>query len=568
MSEERQKEFVSDWEARIDSGLKYRKKYSSEDYWKKYREYYRGRWGNDKIIPLNRIFSFGRALLPRVYFRTPTIMVTPRRPGLEAQARILESIDNWIIREIKLKYTMKKAALDSYISGVGPIKLGYDSEFGYLPDLAVGVDGETGTSIGRASATAIEYNVNIKPGMPWAMRVKPESIITPWGYDDPDMMPWIANIIYRPLEDVHEDQKYNVNRFKLVGGYNHQLKFKNPHFASAINNEQKYCELTEIRCAKTKSIIVISEGNILMDERDELQIEGLPYEFVIFNEDIEHFWGISDVFLNWPQQKELIECRTQASLLRKLAILKLGYKKGALKREDIEKFLSSAIEDIGAGLEIDDDAINSALMSFQPRNTVDDTTKESREVEADMRETFGFSRNQLGEFSPFHGKTAAETRVVEAGAEIRNDERRDIIADTLVNIIRKINQYIFKFWTEERVIQVTGPDGAAAWVRYTGDQLTGEYDHIIDPDSGQPISKAIKYQAVQQLLETFRDDPYIDPIKLRKMLLRQFEWLDPVASELVREPGHAVPGGYGSPETPIPFEQFARQLRGGVGASP
>jgi hypothetical protein len=257
------------------------------------------------------------------------------------------------------------------------------------------------------------------------------------------------------------------------------------------------------------------------------------------------------------------EIRTQASKLRKASVLKWLYKKGVFKQEDLDKLLSQDIEDIAAGVEVDDDSPNSSVMSLQPKNTVADTTAEMRETETDMRETLGYGKNQMGEFSPFHNKTATEAQIVEQASEIRNDERRDIVADVLSNVVRKWNQFIFKYWDEEKIIRVAGPEGAQMWVRYTGEQLVGEFDFKIDPDSGLPMSRGMRYQSTERLLELLKDNQYIDQQGLLKMLLRQFDWLDPVASTLVQEgyaPQEGAPGT--TPESALDMTQFQRMLQG------
>ena len=105
-------ELVSHWTDEIRDGLEYRKKYSTEQNWKDYREYYRCNWGAE-IMPINRIFSFGKTLIPNTYFKSPRISVTHTKPGMEVHARVVESVDNYLIRESNLKKTIKKAVKKS-----------------------------------------------------------------------------------------------------------------------------------------------------------------------------------------------------------------------------------------------------------------------------------------------------------------------------------------------------------------------------------------------------------------------------------------------------------------------
>ena len=84
----------------------------------------------------------------------------------------------------------------------------------------------------------------------------------------------------------------------------------------------------------------------------------------------------------------------------------------------------------------------------------------------DVRETVGFSRNQFGNFSSGSGDTTAtEASIVQQASEIRVDERRDMVADMIVEVMETIHQIIFKFWGEEPVVDIVGPGGAPIWIR-------------------------------------------------------------------------------------------------------
>ena len=580
------KEFVAEWVGRVKAAVKFRKRFVKyknrtwDDVCKDARKYYRGDWKSD-IVPVNRIFSFGRALIPAVYFRSPRVSVTATRPELTFHAKVVEEVDNYLIHETNLKKTLKTAALHAYLCGVGPIKLGYDSEFGYMPEQIVGEDGATATQVGQKESRAIEYHSNVRPGLPWALPDLPENIIVPFGYKDPESLPWIVHRIFRPLEDVKQDQKYR-NTKDLQG--TRILELTEAHKRSPfIDSESvKYAELLEIRDVSTGTIHVICEDKLLLSAPDALQISALPWEFVIFNEDPEFFGGIPDVVMIEPQQIELNEIRTQASRHRKIALLKFLYLKGAIKEDELSKFFSG---EVGPGIEVEAEVLQNAITTLQP-HVPHDLAMEALQVKNDMRESIGFSENQAGAFSPYHNKTATETMEVAGAFQERISERKDIMADVLTGIVRKWNKFIFSFWTGERVAQIAGPDGAPMWVKYTGEQLRGEYSLKIDPDTGFPASKALRQQAADLLLKTYGGDQLIDQVRLRQLHLQQFEWLYPGITSLVAQPpqmaanimsvarqphpmgggGNVAVGNRGggrqgsTPENPIEFEQAKKRF--------
>jgi hypothetical protein len=589
MKSQEHKDFVENWIGKIKKSLTLRKKFVKynnktwEEICEDSRKYYRSDWKGD-IIPVNRIFSFGRSLIPAVYFRSPRVSVTATKPELVMHAKVVEAVDNYLIKKTKLKKTLKTAALHAYLSGYGPIKLGYDSEFGYDPSLAADEDYATATQYARKEKRDIEYHANVNPGMPWALPDLPENVIVPFGYRDPDSLPWIAHRILRPLEDVKQDQKYQ-NTKDLQG--TRTLSVIQPQKKSLFNEDNtiKYAELIEIRDLSTRMIHVICEDQLLLSIPDVLQMGSLPWEFIIFNEDPEYFGGIPDIVMVEPQQLELNDIRTQASRHRKIALLKFLYLKGSIQEDELEKFFSGQV---GPGIEVDAESLANAVSTLQP-HVPSDLAAEAAMVKNDMRESLGFSENQANAFKGGTPPTASETMQVAMAAENRISERKDIMADALVNIIEKWNKFIFSFWTGERVVKIAGPDGAQTWVRFTGDQLKGDYDLNIDPDTGFPASKMMRQQAADLLLKTYGGDPLIDQIRLRELHLQQFEWLYPGVSNLVMQPSpyeasaaaydrqpHPMGGGNPStgnrgggrqgstPENPIDFERMvARHANGG-----
>lgn len=583
-------DFVNDWMAKIKAGIDYRKKYSTRKSWDDYRKMYRGQWA-EQLVPVNKIYSYGRTLIPRVYFRAPRVSVTATRPDLVWHAKVVEEIDNQLIRRALLKKTLKKACLDSFLCGIGPIKLGYDSEFGYLPEQAISEDGETATQFGTEDGTTIEYREGIEPGMPWALRVRPEDVVVPWGAQDEDNLPWIAHYILRPLDDVMQDQKYRIDKdHPLTGTRAPSIDDrKGAPFRPRDERDKdvNYAELWEVRSLRDGKIYVFCENQVLMAEKDELQIDGLPWEFVIFNRDPEYFWPIPDAHLLAPQQTELNDTRTQASRHRAIALLKFLYKRGAMKEEELTKFLSGLV---GPAVAVEEavENINNAIIQIQP-HVPPDLYQESMAIIQDMRETMGFTSNQQGEFSAgLSPRSATEAMIVEQGFSLRVDERKDIVADVLVNIVRKWNQFIFKLWTKAKVVRIVTPQGEPFWLEYTGDQIKGEYLLSVDPDSGMPVTKGLKYEMGKDLMKTFGGDPLIDQVGLRQISLSTYADVDPRVGQLLsvppgmdaalaasqRQPTPIVGGGGkgsgggrqgSSPERPLEFEAFKNRMAGGRG---
>ena len=117
---------LHDWEENIRLAKVYQDESGRLARWKENRDFYDNKYP-DGVISVNLVFSIGRALVPQLYFKSPNVLVTPRKPGFRMQARILEAVDRWLIPHIGLKQQVKSCILDAYLTNVGIIKFGYHS---------------------------------------------------------------------------------------------------------------------------------------------------------------------------------------------------------------------------------------------------------------------------------------------------------------------------------------------------------------------------------------------------------------------------------------------------------
>src|SRR5690606_15404001 len=120
------------------------------------------------------------------------------------------------------------------------------------------------------------------------------------------------------------------------------------------------------------------------------------------------------------------------------------YKDGMIDENELQKLLWGDIDAVGIGIKVNGEP-SQAIMALQPHIPAD-LVMATNETRMDMREITGFSRNQLGEYDKSTRRTATEAAIVEQAASIRVDERRDVLADVLVDIVKAINETIFDYW--------------------------------------------------------------------------------------------------------------------------
>jgi len=562
------------YKSAILNGLRFQIKFARSNMWPIYKSYYRHEFP-DGVLPVNLVFSVLRSSVPQIYFRNPQVCVTPTKPGLEYElhARLVQEIDNWLLRELSTKYEMKKLIPDSFLCGLGTGFIGYDSEYGYSAKNNI-QDVASLTQFDK-KGYRIEYNANVNPGMPWFLRARPEDVVYPWGCECKENAEWVAMRTFRPLKDIKADPKYkNTDTLKgsatkvrttPAGGIKEPENQLTP-------TDHDWVELWQLRDAKTKEIIcfVMDHDKFLRQEEDLMQIEGLPCETIAFNPDPDYIYGIPDARIIEPQLLEMNEIRTQAMKHRRIDILKMLIKKGTLKPEQIKNLFS---EDVQAAVEVEADAaIGESVLPLTPgaSGILADLERMGEVIRGDIREMVGFSRSSVGEYMGKTHISATETDVVNQANQIRVDERRDMMADLITNVVRKFNQIIFTHWNTSMVRSVVGPDGAKWWLQFTGPEIKAEYNIRVDPNNGAPIDPQTKKQNAMQLMDMYAKmnagaiaNGAPIPAELQRYWYSNFEGIDTDKLLAQANPPQGAPGmNPGQPVPPGAAAQIMMQNRG------
>lgn len=540
------------WVTQVRKGIEYRKKCADEAQWDKWRRMYRGIW-KDNVLPANMFYVMLRTVVPRIYFRNPTVSVVSTKPGLEglALAKLLERVDNKMLLRMKAKGQLKRIVQHAVMFGAGFGKLGFGSQ--YAPPSLIG-DNIVGQD---KQGNKIEYSDLLDNFMPWFMATHPGSVIFPSMLDNFDNSPWVANWIRRSAAEVRSDP--NLKNVAAIQGSHPVMGSGTMKSSTKFNYPVEMVDLVEIRDRRTGRVFVIApyaSDKILLDAEDTVQQLGkLPILDLVFNEDDEYCWGIPDSRILEPYQLELNEVRTQMMKHRRMALAKILARKGTFDEGNLPKLNE---EDVAAIIECTGDP-NAAIREFQ-LNIPTDLNIYDQQIGNYIREALGFSRNQMGEFRAGSADTTAtEAQIVQMATEIRIDERRDAAADLLVEMIEMMHPIMFEHWREEEVIDVAGPLGVPIWVKVSGQMIkSGRYELKVDPDSSIPETRVMREQKAIQMYGILKENPLIDPMMLTRFMLHE---LKGVAYDDMM----AVPGLAGAPgatqQNPIGVGDFVSQMQ-------
>lgn len=543
------KESAKSWREKIEEALRYREEFGDSGEWETFRAYCRGDFPSYSkstsiggLLPLNLTYAMSQTLIAHLYFRNPGVSAIPRNPRNFIAAKVVEQLLNYLIQELAIKPTMRTAILDAYQCGRGILKVGYSSEYSAEP-----------------KEEDLEWDARVKTGFPWVKRVDPYNFLVPFGTRILDECEWIDHLYLRKTKDVSASKKYK-NTAGLTGTHlGSTMKMKGRMaFVERLKRTAPYTELHEIRDARRGEVLVLIPGSGNKDNEDRivagpmddvLQTDGFNFADFCFNEDTDFYWAPSDCKIIQPQQLEVNELRTQAMYHRRIALLKFLVQEGSIDDEELQKMLD---DEPGAAVKVKGDP-NTVVTAMQPHISPE-FMMYAQELRQDFREILGWSRQAMGEAPPGR-RTATEMQFVSEAMGTRVSARRDVVADALQKLLRKVLQIIFKFWPAEQVIPVVGFDGAKYWVSLNKEDLSAEYDIRIDVESMVPSTKKARRAELVQLIQALGKNPQANLSHLMRMLLREFEWVD--AMSVLPEAQETQFG-----ERPMSSGQFQRQQRG------
>ncbi|MBU1956044.1 MAG: hypothetical protein KJ769_08405 [Candidatus Margulisbacteria bacterium] len=525
-----------EWLQEINMGIEQRNKFGLAKDWDNILNLYNGKQAKN-ILSYNILYGMGKVLLAKLYYANPYITINLNNniyydENVKKFADVLETIDNWIFTDVMdTKAQLKLIIQDTFLYGTGIIKIGYDSEYGFDKNKSIGELQDGTLSQFDKKGNRIEYNENIQEGMPWILRVNPRDVVFNWNATSIKDCQWVAHRFLRHIDDIKADVKYTNTR-----GLSPNVKLE--------NKSKQYVELWEIRDTKTKKMYIIAKGydKYLYEGIDDLQINGLPYAVLNFNNVGDSIWCVGDAHILMPQQLEINETRTQTMFYRRLALLKLIAEKNAFDKDDIIKLLS---DEPVAFLESNGNP-NTVLREFKV-DIPSDLTQWVELVRQDAKEIMGFSRIQLGELETSGRKTAYEIAQTAASTEIRVGERADIVSDVFKDIVIKVNKIIGKFWSSQRVLKIMG--NSDIWTEYNGEDFNFDYSINLNITEKHPMNIASRKGEAMELYKMLMPDPELTPLArktIRDYVLSQFDNISDLMGQTqgdIQQEGNISPEG-------------------------
>jgi hypothetical protein len=557
---------------------------------------------------VNVAFSTINVIYPSVSVNNPHIAVNARKEQDGPRAIITEAVVNYAWRHWKYQTEVRRAIKDSLIVGHGWAKVGHR----FKEEEVTLTDEETGEELAARIAEADAYagdnpdfaadlptdgeieqalpekKMVVKEDRPFVERVSFKDMFVDPDATCPEDMTWIAQRMWRPLEDVQSDKDYAAAVRK---GIQASKKADNePHRANG-QDDAKIDSTVDWVCVWEYYNLLTDEWCVFADSGDGFlrKPEKIPFKtghpFVMFrNYEIpDEFYPIGELEMIEILSEELNATREDAFRARRKYRAKYLIRQDAFGSQDAMDALASTEDNVMVPV-TGQEPLSDVLQPLPQVSLAPEFFNTSEMIEGDIDRTSGVSEYARGGM-PEIRRTATEASISADASNARSADKLSMVELTIGQIASKVIGVLQQYMTGEMAVRVVGQDGAPLWFNFDKDHIAGEFDFEVEAGSTQPNNETFRRQSAQQLVEAmapFAAAGVINHMELARLVLERFGeknpdrfLMAPPPPMLPPTPGQppAAPGGEEAPPVPpgpppvapqIPPEILA-QLEGQVG---
>lgn len=253
----------------------------------------------------------------------------------------------------------------------------------------------------------------------------------------------------------------------------------------------------------------------------EVNVENFfPIYPLVFNEVIHpnRLFPPSDVRIMLPQQEEFN--RSREGLREHRIANRPGYAAaGGMLDEEEKSRISShdamevvELEGLSPGQKIAD------LIQELPKQSIDPNLYETGGVMGDIQMSVGAQEATFGSTS---GATATEASIAEQNRTSALESEIDELNDFLSQLARDAGQVMLQELDQQTVISICGP--GAVWPQLNREQIMQEISlEIVAGSNGRP-NRAMRQQAMQQLVPFLIQIPGVNPMWLARLMVESID---------------------------------------------
>lgn len=524
LSSKREDKQVATWQERVNLGKQENERWAEDSGANRFHKEYEGKYDlvfhlrakQIDVPPINEVFAYCQSDIASTYNRDPYMTVVPRGGGSVLGAYLREVWLNYEWRELKIKEEMELELLDKNLGGYAFHKVGMAID-SYGTDEQLKIENET----------------------LYSRRVDWRDVFWNLGSRRPpyDCM-WMSQRFIMPLDDMK--QKYPAAA-KLTGSVPPNMN-KDIYNKLMFKDDIKVGIGHEIWDARSKQIFTLAE-----DLTDRFLAPPRPWPAYLDEFPFLMYWDFAipgkprpmSAIAPWEAQiQEEIILLAQAVNHAKRWNRQLFIRGGSVDENSLDKYERG---DDGAVIVVNGNLDDSSFKFADFGQLPTDFYLLMDRLKAIKREIHGQPEFERGGVTKTGTRTEGELLMIQQGAKGRTDRKIDRLETHLENIARHMMAHMSANFDFEKMVKVTGEtpdhviqalgdkfDPVTRTVRFTEDDIKGEYDIEIKAGSTLPLDKSHRVQVLETVLQTVAQvatqgpmSPFLN--ELVQEILRDFE---------------------------------------------
>lgn len=571
----KQSQLLQMYRDEVKRSKKWRNSAGYENEWSRYIDLYKGKhWSgrseNDRLI-VNFVFSTINTMAPAVAVNNPKFVVNARKAEQAPNAIITEEVLNYMWRTHKYQDEFRLAVNDWLIIGHGWCKVGY--KFVKPPeekksDEVASDPANGGEEYGIDDREDVDGNVEsemyVYDDRPFLERISPFDMFVDPDARHPKEMCWIAQRVWRPIQDVQVDSRYSKTARGKVSGKSWSRWTSSEGDGDARSASDKpdkgpksYVEVIEYYDIKRGTVATFAldsdttedESGFLIKPRSMPYAKGHPFEMLRNYEIADHFYPMGDVSQIESLQLELNETRTQMINHRKRFSRKWLYAKDAFDALGIQALESDA-DNVMIPVEGDEINLQNVMQPVPAVITPSEFYDQSAMIIADIDRISGVTDYQRGGGQNGIKRTATEAAMIQDSANAKAQDRLAKIESSLARLGERVIGLMQQFMTGDQVARIVTMPGRA-WINYDPDYIQGDFDYEVAAGSTEPMNETFRRQSAMQLVDAsmpFLEMGVANPQALFMQILQKGFGIKDVSAFLVQQTPEQVDPATGQPQ--------------------
>jgi hypothetical protein len=470
----------------------------------------------DEKITVNMTFSVTNTMISQLSKKNPRAVVVADNLSSEADitgARRMQLVIQYLVDELKMKRQVDKALRDGLLLPYGIVR------HGFTPTIeSFDKDGNL-----------LELYHHAKPDFPWTRRVAPWDFrADPYAetFHSDEEARWCAFRTLHTMGEIDRNPKL-IHRKDLTPTVNSDRREMMQRSRGGGDLGEEFNEFVEVWTVYDKiekKWFACSPGARLpIREPDDWPIDwdGLPYDFLCFNDQADDNFGVPFPKVYASQQIELNKVRTlMADLVMRMRRILV------VNPESLEDGSAKKLQNGIHQLEVlmtDGADPNLVVKEFQMGGFAQELITYVALIKEDIREALGQSMMDRGQ--RINVESGTEAAGVLQGSAVQASRLTEAFEGFWAGILRRVGQAAQQTLSQEILVPIMGiadaraAEGSGDFVKIDKDSIKGEFKYTIRAKSTLAKDENQDFQKAMMLKQAFAQDTSVDQRLLNTIII-------------------------------------------------